>query len=115
MFREGQKKQFEKVKLNGWIPPRLSSLHFTSFHLDFLWKEGKKERRKEGKKERRKEGKKEGRSVIPTRSLQLLVGNPFPILWVILKAFAVSHFTRLDPEETFKSPALQMMNKCSLF
>jgi hypothetical protein len=69
--------------------------------LDFLWRE------------RRKEGRKEGKSVVPTRSLQLLVGNPFPILSVILNVFSASPLTLLDPEETFKSPALQMMNKCS--
>jgi hypothetical protein len=63
----------------------------------------------------KKEGRKEGRLVVTTRSLQLLVGNNFLILWVILKAFSVSHFTLLDPEETFSNPALQMMNKCSLF
>jgi hypothetical protein len=43
------------------------------------------------------------------------VGNPFSILWVILKAFSVSHFTLLYSEEMFKSPGLQMMNTCSLF
>jgi hypothetical protein len=84
--------------------------------LDFLWKEGKKERRKEGKKERRKEGKKEGRSVVPARSLQLLLGTTFLICWIIPKAFLLAPFTLLYPEEMFKIPApLQVMNKCSLF
>jgi hypothetical protein len=80
----------------------------SSFHLNFLWKEGKKERRKEGKKE--------GRSVVPARSLQLLVGTTFLICWVIPKAFLLAYFTLLYPEEMFKIPApLQVMNKCSLF
>jgi hypothetical protein len=87
------------VELNGRIAPRGISLHVTSFHLDFLWKERKKE----------------GRSVVHTRILQLLVGNPFPILWVILNDFSVSHLTLLYPEETFNIPAIQVMNKCSLF
>jgi hypothetical protein len=73
----------------------------SSFHLDFLWKEGKKERRKEG------------RSVIPARSLQLLVGTTFLICWVIPKAFLLAPFTLLDLEQMFKIPAnpLQVMNK----
>jgi hypothetical protein len=53
--------------------------------------------------------------VIPTRSLQLLVGNPFAILWGIPNAFSVSPLTHLSLEESFKISALQMMNKCSLF
>jgi hypothetical protein len=73
--------------------------HHGSFHLDFLCKEGRKE----------------GRSVFPTRSLQLLVGNTFPILWVISNVFSISHFTLLHPEETFKIPAVQGLSKCRLF
>jgi hypothetical protein len=87
---------------------RHSSFHFIS--LGFSLK-----RRKKGRKEERKKGRKKRRSVIPARSLQLLVGNLFPILRIIPNVFSASPVTLLYPEEMFKIPALQVMNKCSLF
>jgi hypothetical protein len=63
--------------------------------LDFLWKEGRKE----------------GRSVFPTRSCRLLVGNTFPILSVISNAFSISLFTLLYSEEMFKIPALHILKQ----
>jgi hypothetical protein len=56
-------------------------------------------------KERRNEGTKEGRSVVPARSLQLLVGTTFLICWVIPKAFLFGPFTLIYPEQMFKIPA----------
>jgi hypothetical protein len=73
-----------------------TSFHFTSFHFTWVFLEPR-----------------EGRSVIPARSPHLLVDNPVRLLWVIFNAFSVSSFTLLYPEEIFKIPAFQVMNKCS--
>jgi hypothetical protein len=55
---------------------RHSSFHFISLGFSL-----------ERRKEERKEGRKKGRSVVPARSLQLLVGTTFLICWAIPKAF----------------------------
>jgi hypothetical protein len=49
---------------------RHSSFHFILLHFTWILP-----------------GTKEGRSVVVARSLQLLVGNPVRLLWVILNAF----------------------------